>query len=84
MQQAALLMMQRVLAAENPDRRIHALILGPVRTRFVSGAPEQVSVAEIGDAVLALSLAGDVPSRAVRVGSSSEALTLLAELRREA
>lgn len=84
MQQAALLMMQRVLAAETPDRRIHALILGPVRTRFVDGSPEHVSVAEIGDTVIALSLAADIPSRAVPLGSSSEALTLLAELSQRA
>jgi len=38
MEQAAVLMMPWVLAAEAGDRqRIHALVLGPVRTRAVPG-----------------------------------------------
>lgn len=80
MEQAALLMMQRVLAAETPDRRIHALVLGPVRTRFVDGEPEQVSAGEVGDVAIALSRAADVPSRAVPLGSSGEARALVTEL----
>ncbi|PZF56394.1 hypothetical protein DEI92_14840 [Curtobacterium sp. MCBD17_034] len=80
MEQAALLMMQRVLAAETPDRRIHALVLGPVRTRFVDGEPEQVSAGEVGDVSIALSRAADVPSRAVPLGSSGEARALVTEL----
>jgi len=80
MEQAAVLMMQRVLAAENPDRRIHALILGPVRTRFADGDPNQVSAAEIGNALIALTQAADVHSRAVPLASSREAGALLTEL----
>ncbi|MGO4301606.1 SDR family oxidoreductase [Leifsonia sp. RAF41] len=80
MEQAAVLMMQRVLAAENPDHRIHALILGPVRTRFADGDPNHVSAAEIGNALVALAQAGDGPSRAVPLASSREACELLTEL----
>ena len=73
MEQAAVLMMQRVLAAESPSRRIHALVLGPVRTRFVDGDPEWVSAAEVGAVVVDLSVGTAVSSRAVAVGSASAA-----------
>ena len=73
MEQAAVLMMQRVLAAESPDKRIHALVLGPVRTRFVDGEPAWVSAAEVGATVLELSVATTVTSRSVAVGSASAA-----------
>lgn len=73
MEQAAVLMMQRVLAAESPDERIHALVLGPVRTRFVEGEPDWVSAAEVGAATVALSLASNVSSRSFSLGSATEA-----------
>ncbi len=77
MEQAAVLMMQRVLAAESPDKRIHALVLGPVRTRFVEGDPEWVSAAEVGAVAIALSLATEVSSRTVPLGSGAEARATL-------
>ena len=72
MEQAALLMMQRVLAAESPEQRIHAMELGPVRTRFVEGEPEWVSTDEIGAAAVTIS-GTDLGSRTVSIGSSAEA-----------
>jgi NAD(P)-dependent dehydrogenase (short-subunit alcohol dehydrogenase family) len=75
MEQAAVLMMQRVLAAESPDERVHALVLGPVRTRFVDGEPEWVSASEVGAAAVALSLATGIGSRSVSLASSTEART---------
>jgi 3-oxoacyl-[acyl-carrier protein] reductase len=80
MEQAAVLMMQRVLAEESPDRRIHALVLGPVRTRFVDGDPEWVSSAQIGATSVALSLATGTSSRSVSLGSAEEARVALRDL----
>lgn len=77
MEQAAVLMMQRVLAAESPDKRIHALVLGPVRTRFVDGESTWVSSAEIGASTIALSLATDVSSRSVALGTADQARATL-------
>ena len=77
MEQAAVLMMQRVLAAESPDQRIHALVLGPVRTRFVEGDPDRVSAAEIGAITIAISRATDFSSRSVSLGSAREARAAL-------
>ena len=77
MEQAAVLMMQRVLAAESPDKRIHALVLGPVRTRFVDGSPDWVSAAEVGASTIALALATDFSSRSVSLGSAGEARVAL-------
>ena len=80
MEQAAVLMMQRVLAAEEPAARIHAMMLGPVRTRFVEGAPEWVSTDEVGAASVAASLAADLPSRTISLGSSAEAQSFVSGL----
>jgi NAD(P)-dependent dehydrogenase (short-subunit alcohol dehydrogenase family) len=80
MEQAAVRMMQRVLAAESPDKRIHALVLGPVRTRFVEGDPEWVSAAEVGAVAIALSLTTEVGSRTVPLGSAAEARATLAAM----
>ncbi|MGI3781093.1 MAG: SDR family oxidoreductase, partial [Janthinobacterium lividum] len=56
MEQAALLMMQRVAAAEaDGARRVFALTLGPVRTRVVEGEASWVSSDEVGTAAVALS-----------------------------
>ena len=81
MEQAAVLMMQRVLAAESPDERVHALVLGPVRTRFVDGEPEWVSASEVGAAAVALSLATGIGSRSASLASSTEARTALEAFR---
>jgi len=77
MEQAAVLMMQRVLAAESPHKRIHALVLGPVRTRHVDGDPDWVSAAEVGAVAIAISLATEFSSRTVSLGSASEARATL-------
>jgi hypothetical protein len=73
MEQAAVLMMQRVLAAESPDRRIHAFVLGAVRTRAVAGEDGWVSADEVGAAAVAASAATALTSRVVPLGSTAEA-----------
>lgn len=78
MEQAALLMMQRVLAAEAPDRRIFAFVLGAVRTRFTTGDQEQVSADQVGAAAVAASREASLTSRAVPLGSSAEAQAFIA------
>ena len=57
MEQAALLMMQQVLAAElSGDKRVFALVLGPVRTRAASdGAPDWVTADQVGSVAVAAS-----------------------------
>ncbi|MFF5075553.1 SDR family oxidoreductase [Actinoplanes sp. NPDC000266] len=81
MEQAAVLMMQRVLAAEAGDRqRIHALVLGPVRTRVVPGEPAWVSAEQIGAVTVALSRSPGEASREVSLRSSAEAEQILAKL----
>src|SRR4051812_28142428 len=76
MQQAAVLMMQRVLAAEEPGKRIHAMILGPVRTRFVAGDPAWVSSDQVGAAAVAASRSR-FGSRTLPLGTSAEAEALI-------
>ena len=79
MEQAAVLMMRRVLAAEVGNRqRIHALVLGPVRTRDTTGEPGWVGADQIGAAAVALS---SVPSREVQLPTSKDAEAALATLR---
>ena len=47
MEQAAVLMMQRVAAAES-ERRVFALLLGPVSTRVSPGQPDWVTADQVG------------------------------------
>jgi hypothetical protein len=83
MEQAAVLMMQRVLAAEAGDaQRIHALILGPVRTRQVPGEAAWVSAEQVGAVAVALSRSSGEASREVSLRTSAEAEQILAELAR--
>ena len=73
MEQAALLMMQQVLAAESgADRRVFAFVLGPVRTRFAAGEEHWISNAEIGAAAVAVSASAG-PGEAISLASSAEA-----------
>ncbi len=59
MEQAALLMMRHVVAAELDDgRSIFALVLGPVRTRVVAGEPGWVSAEQVGAVAVAASSVG--------------------------
>ena len=69
MEQAALLMMQRVAAAESGEsRRIFSLVLGPVTTRHARGAVEAQSVGEV-----AVAIAGSTaPSGSVGVHGPDE------------
>lgn len=75
MEQAAVAMMQRVLAAEAQDKRVFALQLGPVRTRTSDGAadPEWVSAAQVGAVAVAASAAPGVPGQPVRMLTRAEA-----------
>lgn len=83
MEQAAVLMMQRVLAAEASERaRVFALVLGPVRSRAVGGEPGWVSADEIGSVAVALSADGAQTSREVDLADSASARTVLAGLLR--
>jgi NAD(P)-dependent dehydrogenase (short-subunit alcohol dehydrogenase family) len=83
MEQAALLMMQQVLAAElGGDKRVFAFQLGPVRTRFTeaSGAsdPDWVSADQIGAVAVAASAATSVAGQPIRLLTRAEADDALA------
>ncbi|MGK5684807.1 SDR family NAD(P)-dependent oxidoreductase [Actinoplanes sp. URMC 104] len=81
MEQAAVLMMQKVLAAEAGDsRRVHAFVLGPVRTRVVPGEPTWVSADQIGAVAVALSNMPGEANREVLLRTSAEAEQILAAL----
>lgn len=78
MEQAALLMMQRVIAAEaGGDKRVFVLELGPVRTRFAvadaSAAAGWVSAEQIGAVAVAASAAAGVAGQAFRLLTSAGA-----------
>ena len=82
MEQAALLMMQQVVAAESNGRqRVFALVLGPVRSRVTgSGDPDWVSAGQVGAVAVAASRAESVGGREIRLRDQAEvaqALTLL-------
>jgi len=81
MEQAALLMMRQVLAAELGDqRRVFALVLGPVRTRAAGhGAPDWITADQVGSVAVAAS-ASKIGGRELRLGDQAElgrALALL-------
>jgi NAD(P)-dependent dehydrogenase (short-subunit alcohol dehydrogenase family) len=64
MEQAALLMMRQVLAAEG--KRVFALVLGPVRTRHVdAGDPDRVTADQVGE--IARSVAGLPAGQEIRL-----------------
>lgn len=78
MEQAAVAMMQQVLAAEvDANKRVFAFQLGPVRTRFTdasgAGDPDWVSAVQIGGVAVAASAAAGVPGQAVRLLTRAEA-----------
>lgn len=86
-EQAALLMVQRVAAAETAGRtgadrrRIAALVLGPVLTRQVdSGDPSWVSAEQVG-AVAAELAAGTAGDDQLHLGDADEATEVLTRLR---
>ena len=83
MEQAAVLMMQRVLAAEAGARsRVFALVLGPVRSRAAAGEPDWVSADEVGAVAVGLSTDPTQASREVVLGDSPAARAVLEQLAR--
>ena len=82
MEQAAVLMMQQVLDAESQGRkRVFALMLGPVRTRFVEDAdPGWVTSAQVGQAAVAASAAAAAAGQRIRLGNQAEFTSALARL----
>jgi 3-oxoacyl-[acyl-carrier protein] reductase len=73
MEQAALLMMQRVLAAEAADRRVLALELGPVSTRFTPAEPQRVTSDQVGAVALAASTDPALTSRTIALAHAADA-----------
>lgn len=78
MEQAALLMMEQVLVAElGGDKRVFALELGPVATRFAQASgeadPNWVSADQIGAVAVALSAASGEAGRPVRLLTRADA-----------
>jgi NAD(P)-dependent dehydrogenase (short-subunit alcohol dehydrogenase family) len=83
MEQAALLMMQQVLAAElGGGKRVFALQLGPVRTRFTetsgAGDPDWVSADQIGTVAVAASATTSVAGQPIRLLNRAQAGEALA------
>jgi len=81
MEQAALLMMQQVLAAElADDKRVFALVLGPVRTRAGGdGAPDWITADQVGSIAVAAS-ASTIGGREIRLRNQAELTQALALL----
>jgi hypothetical protein len=83
MEQAALLMMQQVLAAElDGDKRVFVFQLGPVRTRFTqaggAGDADWVSADQIGAVAVAASVAAQAAGQPLRLLTRAEADDALA------
>lgn len=85
MEQAALLMMQRVLNAENQGaRRVFALVLGQMRTRLVEGGdPDAVHAGQVGQVAVAAS-AATVPGRQIQLSTQADVAHALTQLTTEA
>jgi NAD(P)-dependent dehydrogenase (short-subunit alcohol dehydrogenase family) len=79
MEQAAVLMMQRVAAAEQ-GRRVFALQLGPVRTRVVEGEPGWISAEEVGTVAVALAANASVSGRTIPLHGTDEMVSALEAL----
>jgi NAD(P)-dependent dehydrogenase (short-subunit alcohol dehydrogenase family) len=81
MEQAALLMMQQVLAAELADeKRVFALVLGPVRTRVAGNdTPDWITADQVGSVAVAAS-ASTIAGREFRLSNQSELIQALALL----
>jgi NAD(P)-dependent dehydrogenase (short-subunit alcohol dehydrogenase family) len=81
MEQAAVLMMQQVLAAELGDsQRLFALVLGPVNTRVAESAdPQWVRPEQVGAVAVAAS-ASTAGSREIRLRDQAEVAAALAQL----
>jgi NAD(P)-dependent dehydrogenase (short-subunit alcohol dehydrogenase family) len=83
MEQAALLMMQQVLAAElAAQRRVFALVLGPVKTRFTGAeGSDWVTAGQVGAVAVAASAASAASSREIRLSTQAEVGEALALLK---
>lgn len=81
MEQAALLMMHQVIAAEAGDqRRIFSAILGPVSTRGRHWVdPTWVTAADVGQVTVAQGVS-DAPSAAVNVRTKDDAVQRISEV----
>ena len=81
MEQAALLMMQQVLAAElGAEKRVFALVLGPVRTRAAgNGAADWITADQVGAVAVAAS-ASTIGGREIRLRNQAEFTQALALL----
>jgi 3-oxoacyl-[acyl-carrier protein] reductase len=79
MEQAALLMMQQVLAAELAgEKRVFALVLGPVRTRAAgNAAPDWITADQVGSVAVAAS-ASAAGGREIRLRDQAELTQALA------
>jgi len=79
MEQAAVLMMQQVLVAElDGSKRVFALVLGQVNTRYVEAAdPDWVTADQAGAIAVAASAATTVAGREIRVGGQAQVLEAL-------
>lgn len=82
MEQADLLLMQQVLAAELEGwQRVLALALGPVRTRPAdTGDPDQVTADQVGEVAVAALASVAVGGREIRLMGRPDADKALAEL----
>jgi len=80
MEQAALLMMRQVLEAELAgEKRVFALVLGPVRTRLAgSGEADWVTADQVGAVAVAASAATEMSGREIRLLGQAEAEQALA------
>jgi 3-oxoacyl-[acyl-carrier protein] reductase len=81
MEQAALLMMQQVLTAELAgEKRVFALVLGPVRTRAAgNGDHDWITADQVGSVAVAAS-ASAIGGREIRLRSQTELVQALALL----
>lgn len=80
MEQAAVLMMQQVVQAElGREKRVFALVLGPVNTRAAeSGDPDRVTAEQVGAVAVAAS-AATVGGREIRLRNQAEVAAALAQ-----
>jgi NAD(P)-dependent dehydrogenase (short-subunit alcohol dehydrogenase family) len=81
MEQAALLMMRQVLAAElGGEKRVFALLLGPVRTRVAGdGTPDLITADQVGSVAVAAS-ASSIGGREIWLRNQAELVQGLALL----
>jgi len=78
MEQAAILMMQRVASAESAAHsRVFAFVLGPVRTRFSDQDASGVSTEQIGNVAVSVAAAHRLSGREIPLHDSTEVETAL-------